>query len=73
MEQKIISIPLQEYDELKRKADAYDMQKARLAKSNSIAGKASASKLTPEERLARAKKAVQARIAKYGQQNRRKS
>lgn len=32
-----------------------------------VAGKASASKLTPEERSARAKKAVEARIKKYGQ------
>lgn len=66
MEEKI-SISLREYNTLKRKAEAYDAQRARWSKSNSRAGKVSASKLTPEERHERAKKAVQARIAKYGQ------
>lgn len=38
-----------------------------LIQQHSTAGKASAAKLTPEQRSARAKKAVQARIKKYGQ------
>lgn len=66
-----ITIPKDEYNELKRKADAYDTQKARLAVSNSRAGRMSASKLTPEERSARAKKAVEARIKKYGQKTKK--
>lgn len=37
------------------------------SKIGKVAGKVSASKLTPEERSARAKKAVEARIKKYGQ------
>ncbi len=37
------------------------------SKIGKAAGKASASKLTPEQRRERAKKAVAARIAKYGQ------
>ncbi len=39
------------------------------SKIGKAAGKASASKLTPEQRSARAKKAVEARIKKYGQKN----
>lgn len=70
---KMITIPRQEYEELLRKAKAYDEQKAKLSKSNSIAGKASASKLTPEQRSERAKKAVEARIKKYGQKARNAS
>lgn len=69
MEEKI-SISLQEYNELKRKAEAYDQIKEVRSKANSISGKASAAKLTPEQRRERAKKAVAARIAKYGQKTR---
>lgn len=58
-----IAIPKSLYDELMRKAEAYDKIKS----NNSKAGKASVAKFTPEERSARAKKAVEARIAKYGQ------
>lgn len=61
-----ITIPLDEYNELKRKAAFYD----RIAAKNSAAGKASASKLSPAERSARAKRAVEARMAKYGQKRR---
>ena len=60
-----IAIPKSLYDELMRKAEAYD----KIASNNSKAGKASVAKLTPEQRSARAKKAVQARIAKYGQKS----
>lgn len=60
---KQISISLQEYEELKRKAEAYDKMNA----GASQGGKKAWAKLTPEERSARAKKAVRARIAKYGQ------
>ncbi len=61
-----IAIPKSEYLELKRKADAYDKMNA----GASTGGKKTWAKLTPEERSARAKKAVQARIAKYGQKTR---
>ena len=63
--EETIAIPKSEYLELKRRAEAYDKIKAK----NSTAGKASASSLTPEQRRERAKKAVQARIAKYGQRS----
>lgn len=62
-----ITVPLEEYEELKKKAEAYDKIKS----NNSKAGKISASKLTPEQRSANAKKAVEARIAKYGQAKRK--
>lgn len=58
-----ISISLQEYKELIRKAEAYDKMNI----GSRIGGKKSSANMTPEERSARAKKAVQARIAKYGQ------
>lgn len=62
MEEKV-SISLQEYKELVRKAEAYDKMNA----GAKVGGKKSSANMTPEERSARAKKAVQARIAKYGQ------
>lgn len=64
-----IAIPIEEYNELRRKAEAYD----KISASNSQAGKKSAANLTPEQRRERAQKAVAARIAKYSQksQNRR--
>jgi hypothetical protein len=62
-----IAVPLEEYKQLKEKAEAYD----KISQGNSAKGKASASKLTPEERSERAKKAVEARIAKYGQAKRK--
>lgn len=58
-----ITIPKDEYDELRRKADAYDKMNA----GASVGGKKAWAGLTPEERSARAKKAVEARIKKYGQ------
>ncbi len=58
-----VTIPRSEYEELKRKAAMADNR----SRGNSKAGKASAAKLTPEQRRARAKKAVEARIKKYGQ------
>lgn len=58
-----IAIPKSEYDELKRKADAYDKMNA----GSSLGGKISSAKLTPEQRRERAKKAVAARMTKYGQ------
>lgn len=63
MKEPTIAIPKSEYEELKRKAQAYD----NMTKHLSSAGKAAANKLTPEQRSARAKKAVAARIVKYGQ------
>lgn len=53
----------QELDELKAKAEAYE----RMIQKRSEGGKKSSSNMTAEERSARAKKAVQARIQKYGQ------
>lgn len=64
---KTIAIPIEEYKELKRKAEAYDEMRKKRSNANSRAGRASASKLTPEQRSERAKKAVAARIARYGQ------
>lgn len=60
-----ITVPRKEYEELRRKAEAYD----KISASNSLAGKKSASNLTPDQRRERAKKAVAARIAKYGQKS----
>lgn len=68
MEEKI-SISLQEYNELKYKAEAFDRMTSHLSK----AGKVSSANMTPEQRSARAKKAVQARIAKYGQKSKQES
>lgn len=65
MEEKI-TIPKSEYVELVRKADAYDKMSA----GASIGGKKAWASLTPEQRSARAKKAVEARIKKYGQKTR---
>lgn len=57
----IVEIEENELNSLRAKAEAYD----EMIKKRSLGGKISAQKLTPEERSARAKKAVQARIAKY--------
>ena len=62
-----VTILYSEYEELKKKAKAYD----KIVSSNSNAGKASAMKLSPEERSARAKRAVEARMKKYGQKRRK--
>lgn len=62
MEEKI-SISLQEYNDLKRKAEAYE----KLSNGGKSGGKKSSANMTPEQRRERAKKAVEARIAKYGQ------
>lgn len=62
-----IAIPIEEYKELKRKAEAYD----RMNIGSSAGGKKSSANLTPEQRSERAKKAVAARIAKYGQKSRK--
>ena len=59
----IIKIDSIELQELRRKAELYD----KIGKNNSIAGKKSAANMTPEQRSEKAKKAVAARIAKYGQ------
>lgn len=61
-----ITISIKEYKELQRKAKAYDNMTAHLG----AAGKKSSANLTPEQRKARAKKAVETRIAKYGQKKR---
>ncbi len=62
-----IAIPKSLYDELIRKAEAYDKMNA----GASVGGKKAWAGLTPEERSARAKKAVEARIKKYGQKPRK--
>ena len=58
-----ITITVDEYNKLKRESELYQ----KMVADNSKAGKASAAKLTPEQRKARAKKAVEARIKKYRQ------
>lgn len=65
--EETITIPKNEYLELKNKAEAYDKNHELRARATSKAGKASANSLTPEQRRERAKKAVEARIKKYGQ------
>lgn len=67
MDEPTIAIPKSLYDELIRKAEAYD----KIKNNNSKAGKASVAKLTPEQRRERAKRAVEARIAKYGQRKKK--
>lgn len=62
-----ILIEESEYNELKKKAAAYD----KIIENNTRAGAVSASRLTPEQRRERAKKAVAARMAKYGQKSRK--
>lgn len=62
-----IEISIDEYKELVAKAEAYDKIRA----NNSAAGKKSANNMTAEELTARAKKAVQARIEKYGQKSKK--
>lgn len=67
MDEPTIAIPKSLYDELIRKAEAYD----KIKNNNSKAGKASVAKFTPEQRRERAKKAVEVRIAKYGQRKKK--
>lgn len=62
-----IAIPKDEYSELKRKADAYD----RMNVGASTGGKKAWAALTAEQRSERARKAVRARIVKYGQQSKK--
>lgn len=66
MEEKICLSP-EEYQELKRKADAYD----KLSRGGKSGGKKSSANMTPEQRRERAKKAVEARMKKYGQKPRK--
>lgn len=65
--EETIAIPKSEYIELKRKAEAYD----KIKNNNSEAGKKTWANVSPAERSARAKKAVTARIAKYGQKTKK--
>lgn len=58
-----------ELAELKKKAKAYDSLIEKQVAGGSVGGKKSSANMTAEERKARAKKAVQARIKKYGQKN----
>lgn len=62
---KMIAVPEDKYKELMCKAEAYEKIRA----GHSKAGKASVAKLTRQELSARAKKAVEARIRKYGQKS----
>jgi|GEM_PF-2594097 len=60
-----VTISSSEYEELKRKAKLYDeMVEARRKGANKI------NAISAEERRARAMKAVEARIKKYGQKRR---
>ena len=61
----MMAIPDEEYAELKRKAKLYDEMVAARKR-----GAEKANSISPEERRLRAKKAVEARIAKYGQKRR---
>lgn len=69
MEEKI-SISLQEYKELQATKEAYITLLQKLSAGGKTGGKKSSAKLTPEQRKERAKKAVEARIAKSGQRKR---
>jgi len=60
---ELVTISKDELDRLKHKAKLYE----KMVLDNSKAGKKAWSKLTPEQRSERAKKAVAARIAKYNQ------
>ena len=62
----MVQISEKELAELRRKAEAYDKMNA----GSSRGGKNAWANLTPEERSIRAKKAVQARMEKYGQKPR---
>lgn len=64
-----ITISRTEYDELKHKAASYD----RISEAGKRGGSRTMASLTPEQRSARAKKAVEARIKKYGQKSRKTS
>lgn len=64
--EKMVAIPEIEYNELIRKAGAYDKMNV----GSSKGGKNAWANLSPEERSARAKKAVEARIKKYKQKTR---
>lgn len=58
-----------EWQEICRKVEAYD----KICAKRSAEAKARNARMTPEQRRANAKKAVQARIAKYGQKPRKES
>lgn len=62
-----ITIPKELYDTLIKKAEAYD----RICSKRSQEAKARNARMSPEQRSANAKKAVEARIAKYGQQKKK--
>ena len=66
MPNKLLEISSDELAELRRKAKAYDEMLAR----RSAGGKKAWTNLSAEERSARAKKAVAARIKKYNQSKR---
>ncbi len=62
-----ITISMKEYNSLKADSEAYH----KIKKRNQDAAKSGMARLTPEQRRERAKKAVAARIAKYGQKSRK--
>lgn len=61
-----IEITVNEYKELKAKAKKYD----KIVSAGSAGGKKSVANMTAEQLSARAIKAVEARIKKYGQKKR---
>lgn len=62
-----VTITIEEYERLKQGFEAYE----RIREKNRRAVQANNAKCTPEERSARARKAAEARIAKYGQKHRK--
>lgn len=64
-----LEIPAIEWQEICRKVEAYD----KICAKRSAEAKARNARMTPEQRSTNAKKAVQARMAKYGQKSRKDS
>lgn len=64
-----IEIPIEIWEEVNRKAEAYD----KICALRSKEARARNALMTPEQRSANAKKAVEARIKKYGQKSRDKN
>lgn len=60
-----------ELEKLRKENAALRAEVARYKKAHQASANATNSKLTPEQRRANAKKAVAARMAKYGQKSRK--
>ncbi len=62
-----LEMPITEWQEICRKVEAYD----KICAKRSAEAKARNARMTPEQRSANAKKAVEARMKKYGQKSRK--